>query len=223
MKVAAFIPIKLNSERLPNKNILPFKNGKPLVHYIQKTLLQVKNIDAIYVYCSDISINEYILSGIHYLSRSRHLDRSDVPFNEVLKSFALEVKADYYVLTHATSPFIRPESIQKGIDKVLFENYDSAVGVKRLYEFLWKDNRPLNYSLTNIPRTQDLPLIYAETCGLYIYSRELILNQNRRIGDNPYFVELSKIESIDINDKEDFIIAESVYNNLILGGNNEHI
>lgn len=214
MKVVAVIPIKLNSERLANKNILPFDNGQPLVYYIQHTLLKVNNIDEIYVYCSDNKIQSYLLPGVKLLQRSKYLDLSSTPFNEVLTSFANDVEANYYVLTHTTAPFIRAESIMKGVEMVRSGEYDSAVGVHRLYDFLWKDGQPLNYQLTNIPRTQDLPPIFAETCGLYIYSRDLILNQNRRIGDKPYFVELSKIESIDINDKDDFIIANGIYQEL---------
>lgn len=215
MKVVAFVPIKLNSERLPNKNIMPFENGYPLVRYIQETLLKVNNIDEIYIYCSDERIKEYMVDGVKYLTRSKHLDDSKTPFNEVLSSFARDVEADYYVLTHATAPFIKAESIEDGVSKVRNKEYDSAVGVNRVYEFLWKDGVPLNYSLNNIPRTQDLPPIYAETCGLYIYPKELIINQNRRIGNNPYFVELSKTESIDINDKDDFVIANAVYRSLM--------
>ncbi|WP_168123910.1 acylneuraminate cytidylyltransferase family protein [Paenibacillus sp. HB172176] len=223
MKIVGLVPIKLNSERLKNKNILPFENGEPLIHYIQKTLLQVKGIDESYVYCSDDVIKNYLIDGIAYKKRETYLDDSKTPFNEVLFKFADEVIADYYVLTHSTAPFIKSESIERGIQTILDGGYDSAVGVNRLYDFLWKDNAPLNYNLNDIPRTQDLPLIYAETCGLYIYSRELIINQRRRIGDNPYFVELSKIESIDINDKDDFIIANAIFNEsrISIGGEYE--
>ena len=38
MKTIAIVPIKLNNERLPNKNIKPFDNGAPLCHYIFETL-----------------------------------------------------------------------------------------------------------------------------------------------------------------------------------------
>lgn len=218
MKVVAFVPIKMNSERLANKNILPFEGGEPLIKYILNTLLEVSNVDEIYVYCSDESIQNYMPPGIKFLKRSEYLDQSSTPFNEVLASFANDVQADYYVLTHSTAPFIKASSIINGITMVKSKEYDSAIGVTRLYEFLWKDGSPLNYTLSNIPRTQDLPPIYAETCGLYIYSRELILEQNRRVGNHPFFVELSKLESVDINDKEDFLIAESVFQKIIKTG-----
>ncbi len=211
MKVVGFVPIKLNSERLPNKNILPFGNGNPLIRLIQETLLNVGNIDEVYVYCSEDRIQDYLLDGVRFLKRSKWLDESSTPFNEVLLSFAKDIEADYYVLTHATSPFIKSKSIEDGIHKVKNGPYNSGVGVSRVSEFLWENDAPLNYDLTSIPRTQDLPLIYSETCGLYIYSRDLIIQEKRRIGDHPYFIELSKIESIDINDEEDFLIANAVY------------
>lgn len=210
-KVVAFVPIKLINERLQNKNIKKFDNGKPLITYILNTLVKVRNIDEIYVYCSDEKINQYIPNqSINYLKRSNHLDSSSISFNEVLKCFAEDIKSDYYVLTHATAPFIQVGSIELGVDKVINGNYDSAIGVRKIQEFLWKDGKPLNYDLTSIPRTQDLPNIYAETCGLYIYSRDLILEENRRVGKKPYFVELSKVESIDIDVKEDFEIANAI-------------
>ena len=44
MKTVAFVPVKLNSERLPMKNIKHFTYGEPLIRYLFKTLLQVSAI-----------------------------------------------------------------------------------------------------------------------------------------------------------------------------------
>ena len=109
MKIVAFVPMKLNSERVKNKNIKEFDNGKPLCSYILNTLKKVKNIDEIYVYCSDEKIKKYIPKGVKYLKRSEELDGQKVKINEVLKAFANDVDADYYLLTHATAPFISKE------------------------------------------------------------------------------------------------------------------
>lgn len=35
---------------------------------------------------------------------------------------------------------------------------------------------------------------------------------NRRIGDKPYIVEVGEIESVDIDEAEDFMIADAIYN-----------
>jgi len=211
MKVVAFVPIKLNSERVPMKNIRAFKNGEPLICYILNTLLQVKGVDEIFVYCSSEEIKKYLPEGVQFLKRSEYYDLSSTPFNEVLAGFAQEVEADVYVLTHATAPFIKRESIEQAIDVVVQESFDSSLTVSKLQEFVWKDGKPFNYKSDNIPRTQDLEVMYVETCGLYVYERKLILEENRRIGDNPFLVEISKIEASDINEEEDFLIAEALY------------
>ena len=46
MKTVALIPIKLSSTRVPGKNIKPFFDGTPLMHFIQKACLNAK----IYLY-----------------------------------------------------------------------------------------------------------------------------------------------------------------------------
>ena len=219
MKTVAFVPIKLNSERLPMKNIKSFTNGKPLIFYILKTLQQVPLIDDIYVYCSDVAIKEYIPYGINFLLRDKYYDLSTTKFNKVLKSFAELIDADTYVLAHATAPFISSKSISLGIQKVNCEEYDSALSVCSLQEFIWKDGKPFNYNLNDIPRTQDLEPLLIETCGFYIYSRNLIINKEKRIGDNPFFIHVSQIEACDINTEEDFYLADALYNYGRITGN----
>ena len=212
MKIVAVVPMKLNNSRLPNKNIKSFKNGKPLCWYILNTLMQVKKIDEVYVYCSNEQIRNYLPEGVKYLKRSVELDKDTTKMNEVLSSFQKDVDADIYVMTHTTAPFIKSDSIAKGLDAVLNEDYDSSFAVKLLQDFLWKDGKPFNYTLDNIPRTQDLEPIYCETSGFYIYKREVIKEHDRRIGFKPYLVAVGEIESIDIDEKEDFEIADAIYN-----------
>lgn len=214
MKTVAIVPIKFNSERVKNKNIKKFTNGKPLCCYIFETLKKVKEIDKIYVFCSDEKIIDYIPKGVIFLKRDKSLDSSTTKINEVLRSFSEKVDSDYYVLTHATAPFIKSETINECLEKVKYGEYDSSFTVEKLQTFLWEDNEPINYNLNDIPRTQDLNPIYVETSGLYIFNRETILKHNRRIGNNPYMKEISKIEAIDIDENEDFFIADAVYNHL---------
>lgn len=210
MKTVAFVPVKLNNERLPGKNTKQFFNGRPLISYILKTLEKVSNIDEIYVYCSNPEIKEYLDDNIKFLQREKYLDLSTTSFNKVLTSFADIVDADIYLLTHATAPFLRKESFEKAIEVVKSGKYDSAMSVQKLQEFLWKNNKPFNYSPENIPRTQDLEPYFMETCGMYVYKSELIKKENRRIGHNPYLLEVSKIEACDINDNIDFEIANAI-------------
>lgn len=214
MKVVAVVPMKLNNRRLPQKNTKSFTNGKPLCYYILNTLLQVEQIDEVYVYCSNPDIQEFIPDGVRYLRRSSSLDQDTTKMNEVLQCFAADVPADIYVMTHTTAPFVRAESIRKGLDAVCSGAYDSAFAAKKLQDFLWKDGVPFNYALDQIPRTQDLPALYEETSGFYIYRNEVMTQKNRRIGDVPFIVEVSEIESTDIDEAEDFAIADAIFNHI---------
>ena len=144
------------------------------------------------------------------MKRDENLDKSTTSFNEVLKYFARDVESDIYLLTHATAPFISKESFEKGISAVKSGMYDSALTVEKLQEFLWKDGKPFNYNPSSIPRTQDLEPYYTETCGMYIYTSDLIKNEGRRIGHKPFLVEVSKIEACDINNPDDFLLANAI-------------
>lgn len=219
MKTVAIVPMKLNNRRLPQKNTKCFTNGKPLCWYILSTLLTVDDIDEVYVYCSNPDIKEFIPDGVKYLRRSELLDQDTTKMNEVLSSFAEDVPADVYVMTHTTAPFISKESIEKGLNAVISGEFDSSFAAKKLQDFLWKDGKPFNYELENIPRTQDLPPLFEETSGFYIYKSDVMTKLNRRIGNKPYIVEVGEIESVDIDEPEDFMIADAIFNHIFL--NNE--
>lgn len=214
MKIVAIVPMKLNNRRLPQKNTKRFTNGKPLCSYILSTLLEIDKIDEVYVYCSNPEIKEFIPNNVKFLQRSESLDKDTTSMTEVLTCFTKEVPADIYVMTHTTAPFISKESIQKGLESVVSGKYDSSFAAKKLQDFLWMEGKPFNYTLDNIPRTQDLQPIYEETSGFYIYTHDVMTELHRRIGENPFIVEIGEIESIDIDEAEDFIIADAVYNHI---------
>ena len=212
MKTVAIVPMKLNNRRLPQKNTKCFTNGKPLCYYILSTLLTVQGVDEVYVYCSNPDIQEFIPEGVKYLRRSESLDQDTTKMNEVLQTFAAEVPADIYVMTHTTAPFVKASSMEKGLQAVVSGEYDSAFAAQKLQNFLWQDGAPMNYQMDNIPRTQDLPVLYEETSGFYIYKNEVMTRWNRRIGEKPFIVEVGQIEGIDIDEAEDFMIADAIYN-----------
>lgn len=51
-----------------------------------------------------------------------------------------------------------------------------------------------------------------EISGFYIYRNHVMTDLNRRIGDKPFIVEVGEIESVDIDEAEDFMIADAIYN-----------
>jgi CMP-N-acetylneuraminic acid synthetase len=213
-KIVAVVPVKLNNERLPGKNTKTFDNGEPLIHYILTTLAKVKRCDAVYVYCSDERIKEYLPENIRFVQRDTALDSPHCNSMDISKTFCQFVDADIYIYTHATAPFITAESIDKGLDALLNKGHDSAFAVTENHAFLWVNGQP-NYDLACLPRTQDMQAFYVESCGFWLYTKDLILKHGRRIGFNPAMIPVSTIEALDIDERVDFDIANAVYNYIV--------
>ena len=211
MKVVALIPIKLGSKRIPQKNIKPFYDGTPLMHFIQRACLDAKTIDEVYVYCSDEAVKEYLLPGVRFLQRPEYLNGDNINANDFIREFMKNVEADIYVNAHTTSPFAKPETIDDLVDHVASGEYDSAFCAEGIRTFMWQNGVPINFDPDHFPRTQDLPLIYGETSIAYVFTRESFFKHNRRLGSTPYIKEVDKIEAIDIDYPEDFEIADAVY------------
>jgi len=210
-QLVAFVPIKFESERLQNKNFLML-GGKPMCRHIFDTLLKIKIIEEVYVFCSNPEINKFlpVHPKMKFIKRNPELDSPQTKGLDICHAFAKEVPSQYYVLAHATSPLISKTSIIRGILGVTYGEYDSAHSIRKEQTYAWYQNQPINYQLTDISRTQDINPIMIETSAFYIFKNEVLTQQNRRIGNNPLLVETSKIESIDIDTREDFVIASAI-------------
>ena len=206
MKVVAFIPIKLNSQRLPHKNILPVA-GHPLCWHLCNTLNQVNGIDEVYVYCSDQTVQQYIPEKTLFLQRPTWLDGDLVKGFDIYREFINTINADIYILAHTTSPFIKVESCQNALNHVLDGSHDSAFSAERVQTFAWYQGKPINYDLNDVPRTQDMEPIWVETSAFFMFKKDVFTVHNRRIGFNPYIQEVAGIEAIDIDEKKDYDLA----------------
>lgn len=214
MKIAAFATVKLNSQRVPYKN-LQMVGSHPLCYHIVNTALQVKNIDSVYVYCSDEKVIDYIPAEAKFLKREKWLDGDDIKAKHTYTAFLNDIEADIYIALCTTSPFTRSESLANALDQVINHGYDSAFSAKRLQTFAWYGGKPINYDPENIPRTQDMTPVYVETSAFFIFPRALWLKHGRRIGFNPYVQEVGDIEGIDIDEPEDLEFARLVVDKVL--------
>ena len=209
MKKVAFVPIRLNSQRVVGKN-LRMLGEQPLMCHLLSTLVEVGNIDEVYVYCSNPAIKEYLPAGVKFLQRDESLDSNTTLGEQIYDAFTREVDADIYILAHATSPFIRTSTIEDAVARVESDEYDSAFSAERVQTFAWYEGRPLNYSLEKIPRTQDLEAVYVETSAFFIFRKEVWQQKQRRIGERAYKAVTDRIESMDIDNPDDFLLAEAI-------------
>lgn len=207
MKVVAFVTIKLNSQRVPYKNILPV-GSKPLCCHVLETALQISGIDEVYVYCSDERITEYMPERVHFLQRDQRLDGDTIKAKDTYTAFLNDVPdADIYIALCTTSPFLKAESLENALNQVLSGEYDSAFAAREFKTFAWYRGKPINYDVQDIPRTQDIDPVYVETSAFFIFSKELWQKEKRRIGDRPYIQTMDIIEGVDIDTMEDYTFA----------------
>ncbi len=210
-KIVAVMPIKLNNERLPGKNTKLLGN-KPLLQYELNTLLQIKEISEIIVYCSNKEIVTYLPEGVRFVERPEYLDLPTANFTQIFETFMSAYDADIYIYAHATAPFIKESTVRKCIDAVLKDEYDSAFCAEKIQDYLWKNGEPLNFDAENLPRSQDLEVMYRETSGVYVLKKEVFQKYKRRIGKKPFICEVDAKERIDINTYNDFLLAEKFLN-----------
>ena len=216
MRNVAFVPIKLNNQRTPGKNTKRFDDGTPLITFFLNTLIQVRGFDDIYVFCSDESINEYLIPMVKFQKRPVYLDTQVATPQDIMGEFINQVDADVYAVCHCTSPFVKVEHFEECLDATLSDKYDSSFTAERIQHLMWKsDNTPLNFDPTNVPRTQDLPIYYNEVSAAYMFKKEVFVKYKRRIGIKPHITEVTGIECVDIDYPEDFQIANAIYMNII--------
>lgn len=209
MKIVAFVPIRLNSKRVIGKN-LKLLGKKPLMCYILDTLVSVDLIDEVYVYCSQEEIIQYLPAGVKFLKRPEYLDRDETLGKEIYEEFINTVDADVYVLAHTTSPFMKKGTVENALKHIVDGGYDSAFSSEKIQTFTWFNGKPLNYDLKEIPRTQTIEPVYVETSAFFMFKRDVWKLHKQRIGFNPYFALVDKIEGLDIDWPEDFEFAEKI-------------
>lgn len=209
MKTVAFVPIRLNSKRVEGKNLKMLGN-KPLMCYVLETLAQVKGVDEVYCYCSNEEVIKYLPVGVKFLKRPEFLDRDETLGKEIYEEFTKTVDADVYILAHTTSPFMKKETFENALNKIVNEDYDSAFSAEKIQTFAWFKGKTLNYDLKEIPRTQTIEPIYVETSAFFMFKRDVWKVHKQRIGFKPYMALVDKIEGVDIDWPEDFEFAEKI-------------
>lgn len=216
LRIAALVPMRHKSKRVPGKNYRLF-DGKPLYHHILNSLLACPIISLIVIDTDSQTITEDVrrcFPQVELIERPEHLRGGTVPMNDILLHDVCHVEADYYLQTHSTNPLLQTETISRAIDHFLENSppHDSLFSVSRLQDRLWDGSaRPINHDPSILLRTQDLPPVYKENSCIYIFDRNTLEKRHNRIGTRPLMYEIDPIEAWDIDEEIDFVVAEFLY------------
>jgi len=226
-KVTCFLPCRAGSQRVKQKNIKPFAGfEKGLIEIKLQQLLAAHKVDEIVLSTNDKEILDYANKLKNPKIRLHERDEtlaSSATSTDQLVGHALELIPNGHILwTHVTSPFITEVHYNQIITtyfEQLNNGYDSLMTTTPVYGFFWRDEKPFNYdpSIEKWPRTQTIKPLQEINSGAFLAASEIYSRINNRIGEKPYLYELDKITSYDIDWPEDFMIAEYIAKNKLIG------
>lgn len=214
MNLLALVPMKHDSERIPNKNFRKFC-GEPLFFRILNTLLAVERVTRIVIETDSPTISRMCTESfpaVSCIDRPMHLRGGDVPMTDIICSTAQKCPSDWYLQTHSTNPLLTPATINRAIDalEAKLPTQDSLVAVNRIQARVYdEDFGAINHKIGDLQRTQELKPLFEENSNLFIFTRELALAR-RRHGRRPILFEMSRLEALDIDEEHEFVEAEIV-------------
>ena len=219
--ITAFLPCRLGSQRIPNKNIKDFAGIEGgLLNIKLNQLLNCPAIDNVLVSSNDCRVLEYTSkisdSRILIDERPDYLGSNSTTTDELIKYVPSIIKEGDILWTHVTSPFINEHDYDKIIQaylKSLTLGFDSLMTALKIQGFIWDETKPISYHRQDLkwPMTQKIKPLYEIDSGVFLSSIENYKSLADRIGNKPFIYTQEKTKSVDIDWPEDFNFAESLW------------
>lgn len=215
MKIKALVAVRSGSMRVENKNIRPFA-GSSLLEIKLNQLKRIPNLDGVIVNSNDDSMLAIASKmGCETVKRDPYYASNEVSMSDVYRNMAENVDADVIAYINVTNPLIKDGTIINAIEKykelVATGDFDSLNSAHLVKEFMFMDNKPINYDLKNQPRSQDLPDIAALNFAISIIDKDKMVACKNVVGDKPFIYIIDEVEATDIDNQIDFDFAEYMY------------
>lgn len=225
--VIAIIPARSGSKGLPGKNIKELC-GKPLIAWSIEAGLGSQYIDEVMVTTDSEEIAEVARKfgvSVPFLRPPELASDTATSFdavNHAIDFYKRELNRsfDYIVLLEPTSPLREKEDIDKAIELLLSNSQASAVvGISKTESqnpaFLAKKDEHgflVGYEDRKIKvlRRQDIGEVYFFEGSVYVSQTEALLTKKTFYHENTLGYEFPKWKSLEIDDLDDFIMAEAL-------------
>lgn len=232
-KCLAIITARGGSKRIPRKNIKPFL-GQPIIGYSIQAALKASCFDEVMVSTDDKEIADYALQQNATVPFMRSEANSgdfattaDV-INEVLIEYKKKgVEFEFCCCIYPTAPFVTSEKLRTAYEMLSKSDADSLVPVVRfgfpiLRSFTIVDGTiQMNWPEHMNTRSQDLEPAFHD-CGQFYFVRTDSFEKSKKLfAEKTLPFEMPESEVQDIDNEEDWKIAEIKYTflqNKIKGG-----
>jgi len=151
--ITAFLPCRLGSQRIPDKNIRSFAGIEGgLLKIKLEQLLNCTEIDKIVVSSNDPRVldftSKYQDNRVMIDERPDYLGANTTTTDELINYVPSIITEGDVLWTHVTSPFLNENDYKKIIEcyiEALSNGYDSLMTVLRIQGFIWNKKGPLSY------------------------------------------------------------------------------
>ena len=223
----AIITARGGSKRIPGKNIKPFL-GKPIIEY---SIIAAKNagcFDEVMVSTDDQTIGELASSLGAKIPFKRSIETSNdyattaEVITEVLNEYKILGKEfKYCCCIYPTAPFITNDKLKSAYEKLIISGAESVVPVVRfgfpiLRSFKIEDGLvKMNWPEYMNSRSQDLPGAFHDCGQFYFIKVENFLKHKKLFTEFTVPFEMPESEVQDIDNAEDWKVAEIKYTFLL--------
>ena len=209
-KLVAVIPTRSGSQRVVNKNTVPFAE-KSLLEWKIETIRTLP-VDEIVVNTNCPATMEIARSyGLAIHERDAYHASNECTNSEYHEYLAKSTNGEVLLIAQVTAPLISRESYLRGIEVMKSGEFDSVMSVRRFRKHLWQKGKPYNYDLRDAPNSQELEPFDELTYGVVLAERDVMKKNRSMIGDRPYFLPLEDLENCDIDTPLDFEISEYLF------------
>jgi pseudaminic acid cytidylyltransferase len=223
----AIIPARGGSKRIPKKNIISFA-GKEMISYSIIAAKESRLFENIIVSTDDDEIKKIAEKyGAVVLQRSsKNSDDYSTATDVILESLDI-LKTKYGKVYENTcciygcAPFTTANDLKSAYKKLINEKASSVISIVKyshpIERSFVKTNDNIKYLYPEYykTRTQDLEAKYHDAGQFYWYNTKDFCKNKNYVMDNTIGYEISESKIHDIDTKEDLIIAEQKYKNLI--------
>lgn len=221
----AIITARGGSKRIPKKNIKLF-NDKPVIAYSIEAALLSGLFDEVMVSTDDeeiAKISKQYGAIIPFLRSSKTSDdyatSADV-LKEVLQSYHQQQTRsfEYACCIYPTAPFVTASKLIDAFQRLKQTGADSILPVTRFSFPIWRsfkmEEGRVSYNWPEFApkRSQDLPPSFHDCGQFYFFKTSVFLETGKIITENTIGLEVPESEVQDIDNEEDWKIAEIKYN-----------
>jgi len=222
-KLIAIITARGGSKRIPRKNIKPFL-GQPIIKYSIDAALNSKLFDEVMVSTDDIEIAELAKkfgASVPFIRSNTSSDDYATTVDvlvEVLNDYLKKgVSFDYCCCLYPTAPFVTAKKLVAAFELLKNSDADSVLPITKFSFPILRSVKiengfvKLNWPEHMNSRSQDLPQAFHDCGQFYFAKNETIIKQKCLFTDFTVPLEIPESEVQDIDNEEDWKIAEMKY------------